>query len=497
MSETVSKSQITKDLKEGFDMFDYKNNGLVNPNELKEIMDAMSMRDKNPFLYNLIDDLCQNKKIKQKGGISATDFISIIDDELNNTSSIDGLEKIFTVFYNPNSNKVSLPSFIEVAKEIGDEEKESQIKNLIEKSQLNDKEINFNEFKDIMKNTKQSTNNDNNMVYVKKSSSLRESYNKLSNNNNYDNEFNDVKDVDDDIDKFDNYISKDNNININDNNKNYYINTFENMNNNNSNNNMSNNNNFLSSNISIESNLKNLNNLNNSSINNNNNNNFNLTNPYNKEDSQQNIENKVIEQKIVYTRTNQRKGSPIISTNPMTLYDNENDINDEPKKNINKKKFYRHSRENTKEKEKEKIPSESNTDSINRNTIEAKIEVNISNTKTTGKLISDDNKDDVTTTASNKQRNVRNKPVVLQENVIEKKTETKEENNSINNDSNTKRYHRRYRENKISSGPKNGNDMKIEVKKEITVIRGNNKGDENNFGFKKAATSPFLKYKKK
>ena len=332
MSEAVTKSQIARALQEGFDLFDYKNNGLVNPNELKEIMDAMNMRDKNPFLFNLIDDLCQNQSVQEKGGLSATDFISIIDDELNNTSSVDGLEKIFTVFYNPNSNKVSLSSFIEAAKEIGDEEKESQIKNLIEQSQLNDKEINFNEFKDIIKTAKQPVNVDSNMVYVKKSSSLRESYNKFntSNNNNLDNEFNNMQDMDDDVDKFDNYINKDNNMNSNDNNKNYYINSYENLNNNNnnSNNNFSNNNVFLSSNASIESNLKNLNNLNTSPINiNNNNDNNNLTKPY-KKDNEQNIEKKIIEQKIVYSKTNQRKTSPMINTNPISLYNNENYVNE-------------------------------------------------------------------------------------------------------------------------------------------------------------------------
>ena len=481
MSDTISKSQITRDLKEGFDMFDYKNNGLVNPNELKEIMDAMNMRDKNPFLYNLIDDLCQSKKIQQKGGISATDFISIIDDELNNTSSIDGLEKIFTVFYNPSSNKVSLPSFINVAKEIGDEENESQIKNLIEKSQLSDKEINFNEFKDIMKTSNKPINADSNMIYVKKSSSLRESYtNKFNNvnndnNDNNNNEFNDMQDMDDDADKFDNYIGKDNNININDNNKNYYVNTNENYNNV-----------FFSNNNSIETNLKNLNNLNNSSINNNNNN---LMNSYNKEDNQQNIENKVIEQKIIYTKTNQRKGSPKI-TNTVNLNNNENDINEEPKKSTSKKKYYRHSREDTNDKEKEKKPSENNTDrndKINRNVIEAKIEVNLSNTKTTGKLITDNNNDEI------KQKYVRNRPVVSQENIIEKK----DENNSIGNDSSKKRYHRRYRETKISNVARNGNDVNVEVKKELTMTSGINRGNDGSLDFKKSATSPFLKYKKK
>ena len=63
MSEKKNKENLKKELEEGFDMFDYKNFGIVNPNELKEIMEAMNLQEKNPFLYNIIDNLSQEYKL--------------------------------------------------------------------------------------------------------------------------------------------------------------------------------------------------------------------------------------------------------------------------------------------------------------------------------------------------------------------------------------------------------------------------------------------------
>ena len=57
------------DIIEGFQMLASDNEGLVNPNELKEIMETMNMHEKNPFLYNIILNLCSDQETLQKGGI--------------------------------------------------------------------------------------------------------------------------------------------------------------------------------------------------------------------------------------------------------------------------------------------------------------------------------------------------------------------------------------------------------------------------------------------
>ena len=43
-----------KEIIEGFNLFGSETEGLINPKEVKEIMDIMNMNEKSPFLYNII-----------------------------------------------------------------------------------------------------------------------------------------------------------------------------------------------------------------------------------------------------------------------------------------------------------------------------------------------------------------------------------------------------------------------------------------------------------
>ena len=147
-----------KEIIEGFNLFGSETEGLINPKEVKEIMEIMNMKEKNPFLYNIIQSLCAKEEIEKKGGINAKDFISLLDEELDDISSTKGLEKIFSIFSDNNTKKISLPIFSQIMnQEMGldlgsDEEK---IKKLISRQEISGKEIDFDEFKDIINTGKE------------------------------------------------------------------------------------------------------------------------------------------------------------------------------------------------------------------------------------------------------------------------------------------------------------------------------------------------------
>ena len=150
MSSSKKNSELN-DIVKGFKMFSSDNNGLINPNELKEIMETMNMDEKNPFIYNIIVDLCSDPEIRQKGGIDAGDFISSLDQELNDTSSTDGLQNIFSIFSNSSTNTIPLQVFNQIDEEDNSISGElNKIKNLISKPEINGKELNFQEFNEIM-----------------------------------------------------------------------------------------------------------------------------------------------------------------------------------------------------------------------------------------------------------------------------------------------------------------------------------------------------------
>ena len=186
------------DIIEGFQMFSADNDGLINPNELKEIMDTMNMGEKNPFIYNIINQLCSFFDMNENRKIEPGDFISLLDQELNGTSSIEGLKKIFTALYNPSSNSISIQNISKIDKNI---ENDDKIKNIISKPEMNSKEINFEEFVDIMKiNQDNQRNNWNQQIYKKNKPNLENKKNiKNINDNdlNYNNfiDQNDVKKV--------------------------------------------------------------------------------------------------------------------------------------------------------------------------------------------------------------------------------------------------------------------------------------------------------------
>ena len=180
-----NKDSELKEIIEGFNLFGSETEGLINPIEVKEIMDIMNMSEKNPFLYNIINNLCSDEEIQRKGGINAEDFISLLDQELDDILSLEGLQKIFSIFSDVNSNKISLPTFSQIINQNDmDLGKDSEdIKKLISKPEISGKEIDFNEFKDLMNTGKEKEKP--NLIYMKKSShnsSAKKS--KINENNN-------------------------------------------------------------------------------------------------------------------------------------------------------------------------------------------------------------------------------------------------------------------------------------------------------------------------
>ena len=135
------------DIIQGFQMFSSDNNGIINPNEIKEIMEIMNMDKQNPFIYNVINQLCTYCNKNNKEGIGPNDFISLLDQELDNTS-INGLQNIYTALSSPSTNTISLQNISNIYKNMNNDDK---INNIFSKLEINWKEINYKEFIEFMK----------------------------------------------------------------------------------------------------------------------------------------------------------------------------------------------------------------------------------------------------------------------------------------------------------------------------------------------------------
>ena len=196
------------DIKEGFKLFGSETNAIINPAEFKEIMELMNMNEKSPFLYNIVTKLCLNEEIQQKGGINAEEFISLLDQELDDTSTLEGLQNIFSIFSDNDNTKMSLPiisQLLNQEKDLGLEQDEEKIKKLFSRQEISGKKIDFDEFKDIM-NTK---NEKINKIFIKETSNNSNNKNSQINNNN---NLNNIKFHDSNIN---NKINEENNLDNN------------------------------------------------------------------------------------------------------------------------------------------------------------------------------------------------------------------------------------------------------------------------------------------
>ena len=215
------------DIKEGFKLFGSETNAIINPAEFKEIMELMNMNEKSPFLYNIVTKLCLNEEIQQKGGINAEEFISLLDQELDDTSTLEGLQNIFSIFSDNDNTKMSLPiisQLLNQEKDLGLEQDEEKIKKLFSRQEISGKKIDFDEFKDIM-----NTNNEKiNKIFIKETSNNSNNKNSYSYENsqiNNNNNLNNIKFHDSNINNrikdeknLDNNINEINNEEINNNN---------------------------------------------------------------------------------------------------------------------------------------------------------------------------------------------------------------------------------------------------------------------------------------
>ena len=149
-----------REILKGLEFFESSEDpNLVNPREIKDLMDKLELKDKMPFIYKLIDNLCSNREIKRKGGLTKDEFISYLEDKMNDPESKEGIHTLYDVFTDSNSETLPMTNFCRTAKEIGDNEKDQELKELLENADMTGRELTFDEFYEIMKNEDENKQN--------------------------------------------------------------------------------------------------------------------------------------------------------------------------------------------------------------------------------------------------------------------------------------------------------------------------------------------------
>lgn len=151
MSNKINKSsQYKEEIKKGFKSYSQDDNEIIETKQLNDINKIMNLNQKNPFLYNSIKTLVNKKSEENDEYITSKEYINNIDEQLNDINTKEGIEHIFNVFCDEKKEGFSWTKLVLTVKELGDDENAKKLLKLIEQAKLLNKEINFEEFNDII-----------------------------------------------------------------------------------------------------------------------------------------------------------------------------------------------------------------------------------------------------------------------------------------------------------------------------------------------------------
>ena len=157
MSKLKNNSlQFKSEIKNNFESLD--NKGIIEIQQLDDLINIINSKKANPFLFNFIKSLTVLKNQENEEGISYEEYISYLDNILNDNKSKDGLKNIFNVFCNADTGNISWTTFPLIARELGEKEISEKLLEKLNQSKLYTKDLNFNEFYELMNNENEDPN---------------------------------------------------------------------------------------------------------------------------------------------------------------------------------------------------------------------------------------------------------------------------------------------------------------------------------------------------
>ena len=145
-----SKDKTTKyknEIKSNFKAYNDNKKDTINTKKLNDFISISNSTQKNKFMYDSIKFLIESKQEMSDENITSDEYISHIENKLNSDKT---KKNIFDVFCDSKTQKISWNKFPLIAKELGNEELSENLMNLLRQSKLYSKELNYEEFLNII-----------------------------------------------------------------------------------------------------------------------------------------------------------------------------------------------------------------------------------------------------------------------------------------------------------------------------------------------------------
>lgn len=110
-------------------------------------MQSLGFEAKNQTIYQMINDIDKDKS----GEIDFEEFLDMMTAKMSDKDSREDIQKVFNLFDDDQTGKISLRNLKRVAKELGETMSDAELLEMIERADTDtDGEINFDEFYAIM-----------------------------------------------------------------------------------------------------------------------------------------------------------------------------------------------------------------------------------------------------------------------------------------------------------------------------------------------------------
>merc|ERR1711998_721503 len=136
------------EIREAFNLFDGDQSGAIDVRELKAAMRALGFEVKNEELKKMVSDIDNDGN----GTIEFGEFLQMMTGKMGEKDTREDIEKVFKLFADDNTNKISFRNRARVAEELGETIDDEELQDMINQADRDgDGEINIDEFYRIMK----------------------------------------------------------------------------------------------------------------------------------------------------------------------------------------------------------------------------------------------------------------------------------------------------------------------------------------------------------
>merc|ERR1711924_197598 len=122
----LSEEQLDE-IREAFSLFDFDASGAIDVRELKAAMRALGLEVKNEELKKMVSDVDNDGN----GTIEFVEFLGMMTGKMGEKDSREDIEKVFKLFDNDSTNKITFANLARVAEELGETIDDEELQDMI------------------------------------------------------------------------------------------------------------------------------------------------------------------------------------------------------------------------------------------------------------------------------------------------------------------------------------------------------------------------------